>query len=217
MLSQPPQSEAARTPVPIGPATVGEIPALSELLHLRLPMFWMRRMPEPAFREFLARALESPRAVVLLARPPGAERPAGYVFALFDVARFWQGLALHHPRLALSIGYHHVRRTFELRREDERRVATGEADRRLPEFAWAPAGPRNARILGLYVRAEHRRKGIAMDLYLRLFDELAARGCTRVEEYMGADYPEFAGKFPERCGWRQQQCRSGGYRISRSL
>lgn len=67
----------------------------------------------------------------------------------------------------------------------------------LPQFRWSPSAPDAARILGLFVRPDHRRKGLALALYSRLFETLRAAGAATVEEYMGEDYPQYAGKSPQ--------------------
>jgi GNAT superfamily N-acetyltransferase len=108
-------------------------------------------------------------------------------------------------------------RLLALRRDARARALAGDAVAGLPAFSWSPSHRGIARIIGLYVRKEHRRKGIAMELYFKLFDALKENVCFRVEEYMGPDYPQFAGKFPEVCGWQLQQVRSGGYKLSKRL
>jgi GNAT superfamily N-acetyltransferase len=200
----------------IGPAMHEEIGDLISLLYLRPPAFWMRKISAARLRRFLIYAVESRRAVLLLARAPRRNTPAGYVFAIFDPKWFWIGFVFRNPVLALSILLHRLMRLFELRRVLRDRASAGDALAGLPEFSWSPSRPGSARIVGLYVREEHRRKGIAMELYFKLFDALKEKGCSRVEEYMGPDYPQYAGKFPEVCGWQLQQCSSGGYKISKS-
>jgi hypothetical protein len=205
------QDEAAGAAPPIGLATVGEVDGLIALLRLRPPAFWMRRIEDPVLARFVAHAISDPRCVILVARAAGEEVPAGYLFSIRDPRRFWHGFVARHPIIALSILYHQLSRRVALRRLEKG------GDPSLPAFSWSPASPDVARVLGLYVRAEHRRKGIALELYFRLFSELLARRCRRVEEYMGPDYPHYAGKLPEVCGWQLQKCRCGGYKITKDL
>jgi hypothetical protein len=212
-----PESAPADSAVQIAPAALEEIEGLIELLYLRPPAFWMRKVSRDRLKTFLKYALESSRAFTLLARAPGESSPAGYVFAITDARRFWTGFALGSPGIALAILFHRLVRLLDLRRQIKDRADLGDATAGLPAFSWSHSRRDNARIIGLYVRKEHRRKGIAMDLYFKLFDALKGRSCSKVEEYMGADYPQFAGKFPEVCGWRLQQCSSGGYKLSKSL
>ena len=87
----------------------------------------------------------------------------------------------------------------------------------LPPFAWAPSARSAARVIGLFVRPEHRHKGVALSLYSGLFDALKAKGVALVEEYMGPDYAQYAGTFPEASGWRLQQCRCRGYKLAKEL
>lgn len=202
---------------PIGAARVDETDAVIDLLMLRIPAFWMRQVTREDLRTFVRAAILSPRTAVLVARPEGALIPAGYVFAIFDVRTFWLRFALAHPTLSAKILYHRVVRAASLRAASRRRQREGQVDPTLPPFAWSPSDPRDARILGLYVRAEHRRKGIAMQLYFELFDVLTRCGCRRVEEYMGPDYPQYAGKFPEVCGFDLQQCACTGFKITKDL
>jgi GNAT superfamily N-acetyltransferase len=200
-------------PVRIDPARKDDIGGVAELLNLRPPSYWMRMLSDDGLRAFLEYSTSSPRSTLLVARPQGEPAPAGYVFAISDPRRFWAGFALRSPALARDILYHRLRRSLELRREARRRAPASA----LPAFAWSPSHPRVARILGLYVRREHRRKGIAMKLYFSLFETLKRTGGIKVEEYMGPDYPQYAGRFPDACGWRIQPCSSGGYKISKEL
>jgi GNAT superfamily N-acetyltransferase len=199
------------------PATLDDMDGIIELLYLRPPAFWMRKISRSDLKTFLKYALASPRAFFLLARAPGEDNPAGYVFAIVDAKRFWAGLAFADPGLTLSIMLHRLVRLLDLHRETKHRAEAGDAIAYLPAFTWSPSHRGIARIIGLYVRKEHRRKGIAMELYFKLFDVLKENDCFKVEEYMGPDYPQFAGKFPEVCGWRLQQCSSGGYKLDKSL
>jgi GNAT superfamily N-acetyltransferase len=201
--------------VHLGPVKREEIDGVIELLYLRPPAFWMRKVSIVRLRIFLEYAIKSSRCVLLVARSPGEGVPAGYVLAVFDPRRFWIGFALGNPAVACSIAFHRLLRLLALRREI--RAQAGGVTAGLPAFSWSPSQPDVARIIGLYVRKEHRRKGIAMNLYFKLFDALKEKGCAKVEEYMGPDYPQYAGKFPDVCGWRLQQCDSGGYKISKSL
>jgi GNAT superfamily N-acetyltransferase len=203
--------------VPVGPATLEEIDGIIQLLYLRPPAFWMRGVSIGRLRTFLNYAIRSPRSVILLARAPAEDVPAGYVFAVFDPKWFWIGFALQYPAITLSILFLRLMRLLHLRREIRTRASAGDAVAGLPAFSWSPSHRGIARIIGLYVRKEHRRKGIAMDLYFKLFDALKEKVCFRVEEYMGPDYPQFAGKFPEVCGWQLQQCSSGGYKLNKNL
>jgi hypothetical protein len=184
---------------------------------LRPPSFWMRKISSADLRTFLRYAVESPRSVIMLARPSGEELPAGYVFAIFDPKWFWIRFAFQNPGIMRSILFHRLMRRYEIRQEIRRNASEAAVTARFPEFSWSPGHRGIARILGLYVRKEHRRKGIAMDLYFKLFDVLKEGGGFKVEEYMGPDYPEYAGKFPQVCGWQLEQCSSGGYKISKSL
>jgi GNAT superfamily N-acetyltransferase len=209
------ENETAASTVSIGPATHADIDGIIELLYLRPPAFWMRKISIDHLRTFMGYAIKSPRSVLLLARSPGESVPAGYVFAVFDPRWFWIGFAVGNPPIACSIAFHRLLRLLALRREI--RAQAGGVTAGLPAFSWSPSRPDAARIIGLYVRKEHRRKGIAMDLYFKLFDALKEKACAKVEEYMGPDYPQYAGTFPEVCGWRLQPCDSGGYKISKSL
>ena len=208
---------SAGTPVHFGPATAAEIGGIIELLKLRPPCFWMTKISAADLRTFLRYALESPRSVIMLARPKGEELPAGYVFAIFDPKWFWINFAFQNPGIMRSILFHRLMRRYEIRQEIRKNAREGVSTARFPEFSWSPGHRGIARILGLYVRKEHRRKGIAMDLYFKLFDVLREGGGFKVEEYMGPDYPQYAGRFPQVCGWQLEQCSSGGYKISKSL
>jgi GNAT superfamily N-acetyltransferase len=212
-----PNGEAPGAANHISPATLDETGGIIELLHLRPPAYWMRSMSDAELRTFVRFALASPRSVLLLARAPGDPVPAGYVFAVFDPRWFWASFAVKHSSITRSIVVRRALRLLELRREIKVRALAGDSAAGLPPFSWSPSHRGIARIIGLYVRKEHRRKGIAMSLYFKLFDALKEKECFSVEEYMGPDYPQFAGKFPEVCGWRLQQCSSGGYKISKNL
>lgn len=204
------------TATPIQAAAPGDIDGIIRLLHARPPAYWMTRVAESGLRTFLAHVIESGRATLLVARAPEAAEPAGYVLAIQDARAFWLLFALKHPALALEICCLRVLRLSERRRATAQRPKAREA-LVLPEFAWSPSDPRSARIVGLFVSEEFRRRGIAMDLYFKLFEALKKKGATLVEEYMGEDYMEYAGKFPEVCGWRPQTCRCGGYKIAKEL
>lgn len=204
------ENGSGAAPLVIGPAAPEDVGGLVELLNLRPPCYWMRRLAPAELRDFARHAVESAHSVVLMARPRSGDAPAGYVLAVADSARFWVGFALSKPSLARSIAAHRLARTIELSRRTK-------ADADLPAFSWSPLRRGRARILGLYVRKEHHAKGVAMDLYFKLFDSLKEKGCERVEEYAAPDYAEFAGKFPKVCGWDLQPCACGGYKISRTL
>lgn len=211
------ENNGSETSFPIGRAAGEDVDALIELLRLRPSAFWMRRKTDGELRLFLTHALDDPRCVLLVARPNGGGRPAGYVLATSDTNRFWLGFALRNPALALTISVARLARLRERGKEIERRSVGGDQAAAVPGFSWTASGPANARIMGLYVRAEHRRNGIAMGLYFELFSALKTKGIARVEEYMGPDYLEYAGKFPQTCGWELQRCRCSGYKISKIL
>ncbi len=196
-------------------ATRDDVGGLIELLNARPPAFWMRKVGDEDLRKFLRSAVQSPRCVLLAARAPGEAVPAGYIFAVLDTRRFWSGFVLRNPALALKISVHRARRLRERRREIDGR-AGGDAAA-LPPFAWAPSARSAARVIGLFVRPEHRHKGVALSLYSGLFDALKAKGVALVEEYMGPDYAQYAGTFPEASGWRLQQCRCRGYKLAKEL
>ena len=212
--SSSPQGAVPGSTMQIEPATPEDLDGVVELLNARPPAFWMRNVSDADLRTFLRYAVASDRAVLLLARTADSGS-AGYVFAVLDPRRFWLGFALRNQGLARKIMFYRLRRILERRRDLTRREHEDAGG--LPLFSWAPSRPDNARIIGLYVRKEQRRKGIAMELYLKLFAALKEKGGRRVEEYMGADYPQFAGKFPEVCGWLLQKCRCGGYKLSKTL
>ena len=203
--------DARESEPPIGPAGSDEIDAIIELLKLMPPTSWIMKLSRPALTRFLGYSIKSRRAVLLLARSRDEIRPAGYVFAISDPRWFWIDFAARHPADALAILFHRSRRIFA-----QRRAASAHASG-LPAFAWSESSPRTARILGLCVYPDQRRRGIAMNLYFKLFDALRELGCTKVEEYMGPNYPQYAGKFPEVCGWQLQPCSRGGYKITKAL
>jgi hypothetical protein len=208
-----PETEAPGPDIHCGQASRADVDGIEDLIRLRPPAYWMRKIPAAGLRDFLDYALRSPHAVILAARTRNDAPPAGYVFAITDSIRFWAGFSLRSPFLAGAIVYHRLARLRELRRRNQARA--GRAG--LPRFSWSPSRLGYARIIGLYVRAEHHHKGVAMDLYFLLFEVLKERGCPRVEEYAAPDYAEFAGKFPKVCGWSLQACDCGGYKISRAL
>jgi ribosomal protein S18 acetylase RimI-like enzyme len=203
--------------VPIGAATREDIGWLVAHLSERAPAHWMRCVPQADLRRFLVYAAESRRCALLLARPAGEAAPAGYVFAVLDTRGFWLGFALRHPVSAQKIFLQSLYRSLERRHEISRRTRAGVGADELPAFAWSPSHPSAARIIGLHVKAEHRRKGIATDLYFKLFAVLTEKGAAQVEEYMSPNYTKHVGKFPEVCGWRLQKCRCEGYKITKTL
>ena len=203
--------------IEISPASAAELGGLKTLLGMRWPSYWMRKVPESSLDAFLQYAVESARSVILLARAAGDRMPVGYVFATLDPRWFWTGFALRNPLTTHAIVAVRLLRRLELKRKRGQVHKQGDGASGLPDFAWTPSAPTVARILGLYVRHDHRRKGIAMGLYFKLFEALKAKGVRRVEEYMGPDYPRYAGRFPEACGWSLQRCSSGGYKISKQL
>ena len=150
--------------VRIGTATREEIGWIAELLKERAPAFWMRRVPQADLRSFLKYAVESHRCALLLARPAGEPAPVGYVFAVLDARGFWLGFALKNPVIAQKIFFHRLRRNLERSQETARRESAGGDEDALPSFAWSPSHPTAARIIGLHVSKEHRRKGIATRL-----------------------------------------------------
>lgn len=201
----------------ICPATREDIGGLIELLRLRPPMHWIVKVSDARLAEFLEYAVKSPRAVLLAARAPGDAKPAGYVLSALDAKRFWFHFGLRKPVAAQAIAVHRLRRLFELRRRINRVNSDGGAYAGLPPFAWTASDPGCARILGIFVRREHRRKGIAGALYAGLLEEVKARGGRLVEAYLGPDYARDAGSFPEACGWDLRRCDSGGFKVSKSL
>lgn len=211
-------SQATKDPtIEIGPATALELGGLKTLLGLRWPSYWMKKVPDSSLDAFLQYAVDSARSVILLARAAGDRLPAGYVFATLDPRWFWTGFAVRNPLTTHAIVAARLMRRLELKRRRQRLQKQGDGASGLPDFSWTPSAPSVARVLGLYVRQEHRRKGVAMALYFELFEALKAKGVSRVEEYMGPDYPQYAGKFPQTCGWSLQKCSSGGYKISKEL
>ena len=210
-------AQRTRVGVEVGPAEPEELDGVLELLKLRIPAYWMRSVSDESLRAFLRHALKSPLCVLLAARAPDGANPAGYILAVRDARRFWLGFWLGHPLLASRIAALRLARLRERRRQADRRPVLDPSGQALPLFSWAPSSPRASRIVGLFVRPEHRRKGIAMELYFKLFGALEQLGAERVEEYMGPDYLDYAGKFPEVCGWKPQRCRCGGYKLSKTL
>lgn len=201
--------DAAKRPLEIRPATRADVPAVIDLIYRRPPCAWMKSLSTPSLAVFLNYAAGEARSVLTLALAPGDGAPAGYAFAVPDPAAFWLGFALESPVIAQTIWFLRRRRAAERRRE------LGGLLR--PDFAWAPAARGRARILGLYVRLEHRERGVARALYADLFARLKARGVSLVEEHVGLDYPLAAGRFPSGFGWRLEACGCGGRKVSKSL
>ncbi|HXT01514.1 MAG TPA: GNAT family N-acetyltransferase, partial [Elusimicrobiota bacterium] len=196
-------------PLDIRPATREDVPAVIDLLYRRPPCAWMKNLSTPSLAVFLRYAVGESRAVLPLARADGERAPAGYALAIPDPGAFWLGFALENPVIAQTIWFFRRRRAAELRRE----LAGGAR----PEFSWAPPARARARILGLYVRLEHRERGVARALYADMFARLKARGITLVEEHVSPDYPLAAGRFPGGFGWRLEACGCGGRKVSKSL
>lgn len=202
-------TEDAANRLEIRPATREDVPAVVDLISRRPPCSWMKSLSTESLAVFLRYAVGESRAVVPLARAAGERAPAGYALAVPDPAAFWLGFALENPLIAQTILFYRRRRAAEIRREL--------AGSRRPEFSWAPPARARARILGLYVRLEHRERGVARALYLELFERLKARGVTFVEEHVSLDYPLAAGRFPGGFGWRLEACGCGGRKVSKSL
>ncbi len=200
--------------VPAGPA---DIEGVEKLMFLKPPMAWIKRGSPGHAKTFLEYSVDSHFCVMLVAHPHGNSEVAGYVLSVFDSNRFWQGFSLRNPVTMTAIMYHRLRRICSLNVERRRRLFANGNDAHLPFFSWSSSGPETARIIGIYVNQDYRRQGIATQLYLKLFDTLRAKGCLKVEEYMGPDYFSFAGKFPETLGWHVQQLRDAGYKITKSL
>lgn len=209
-------TEASRE-IDFVPAARTEVDGVVELMLLRPPAYWMRSVSVADLRAFLQYSAECAYSVLLVARPKNAASPAGYAFTITNTPRFWRGFALGNPALARSIVFHRLRRLRELRRRGARRASAGGGAAGLPAFSWSPGRLGYARIIGVYVRKEYRDQPIAMYLYFSLFDVLKAKGCARVEEYAAPDYADWAGNFPEVCGWSLQPCACGGYKISRAI
>ena len=201
--------DAANRPLDIRPATRDDVPAVIDFIYRRPPCSWMRNLSTPSLAAFLRYAVSESRAVLPLARVPGEKAPAGYALAIPDPGAFWLGFALESPLIAQTIWF------YRRRREAERRLERGRLRR--PEFSWAPPARARARILGLYVRLEHRERGVARALYADLFERLKARGVSLVEEHVSPDYPLAAGRFPGGFGWRLEACGCGGRKASKSL
>lgn len=200
-----------------GPAQPAEIDGIIDLMLVRPPAYWMRKVSQSEIRAFVTYAVAHRKAVIMTARPQGGLSPIGYVFAILDSRGFWSGFFIRNPLLAVWIVFHRLMRLRQRRRKEQNRVKRNPATAGLPAFAWSPSREACARIIGLYVRKEYHDQGIAMDLYFSLFDALRARNCARVEEYAAPNYADFAGKFPKVCGWSLQPCVCGGYKISRTL
>ena len=66
------------------------------------------------------------------------------------------------------------------------------------------------------MREKHRGKGVATKLYFSLFEMLKDRNCSLVEEYMGPDYCQYAGKETD-IGWQYQQVKGAGYKLTKHL
>jgi ribosomal protein S18 acetylase RimI-like enzyme len=206
------------TPVTIAPAQRADIGGVIKLLTARAPSHWISKVSDADLRSFVEYVLGSRRSILLVAHPTGEVGPAGYVFAVLDARWFWILFALRHPLIAQKISFIRVRRIFERRQNEEPRApaVVGAMDS-LPQFAWSPSHPRVARILGLYVHEDHRRKDIPMNLYFNLFAALEERGAVHVEEYLAVNHAQYMGKFPEDCGWRLQKCRCEGHKITKPL
>lgn len=201
--------DAANRPLEIRPATREDVPAVIDFIYRRPPCSWMKSLSTASLTVFLRYAVGESRAVLPLARVAGERGPAGYALAIPDPGAFWLGFALESPLIAETIWFFRRRRAAERRREL--------AGRARPEFSWAPPGRAHARILGVYVRPEHRERGVARALYAEMFERLKARGVTLVEEHVSPDYPLAAGRFPGGFGWRLEACGCGGRKVSKSL
>lgn len=200
---------------PIEQPRQDDVPALVELFLARPPAYWMGRVSQPALRAFLAHAIQNPRSLLLVARSAQPDAPlAGYVLAISDAVRFWLDFSLRNPFVAQNAFMHHSLRALERRKNVEAQPSGGED---LPLFDWSPSGASSARIIGLYIRPEHERKGISMDLYFGLVERLRERGIEKVEEYMNPEFSETAKKFFEMCGWKIQPCRCRGYKLTKRL
>jgi len=199
----------------IEPASLADIGGLVELLNLKRPTAWIKKISLSGLKRFLEYSIDNPRSIILLARSDN-DNAAGYVFSTIDTGRFWLGFALRHPATMLAIMYYRLRNIVELKIQRKNKTPEQEGDAHLPGFSWSPNGPGAARIVGILVRKEHRGKGVATKLYYRLFEALKEKKCVKVEEYMGPDYDQFAGKF-HNCGWDLQQLRGAGYKMTKLL
>lgn len=193
-----------------------DLPGLLELVTERPPAYWMTQVSESALMTFLSHSLLSPRSVLLIARSPAQQALAGYVLAISDARRFWLEFALRNPVVAQRAFVHRTLRTFELRKRAQDQ-AQGDGVEELPLFDWSPSRPGAARIVGLFVRKEHERKGVSMDLYFKLCETLEEKGVDLVEEYMTSDFPHTAQQFFELCGWDIEKCRCQGYKLTKKL
>ena len=199
----------------IEPAIQADIDGLVDLLYLKRPTVWVQRMSRGGLKKFLEYSIDNPRCVVLMARS-GNDNAAGYIFSTIDTGQFWRGFAIRNPAIMLAIMYYRLQRAVERKSQRNDWAPKQEGDAHLPAFSWSTNGPGTARIVGLFVRSEHRGRGVATNLYKRLFEALKEKKCVKVEEYMGPDYDEFVGKF-HNCGWDLQKLNNGGYKLTKHL
>jgi|GEM_PF-6220700 len=188
----------------IEPAGPADIAGLVELLNIKHPTAWIKRISHAGLQKFLRYSINNLRSVILMARMDD-DRSAGYIFSTFDTKRFWLGFSSRYPVTMSRIISYRLRGLYNAykRRNHEQGNLS-----HLPGFSWSPSGPGTARIMGTLVRKEHRGKGVATELYKRLFDALREKKCYKIEEYMGPDYCDFVGKYQD-CGWDFQQLNKG--------
>ncbi len=118
--------------------------------------------------------------------------------------RYWRDFAPRHPRVALEIATHRVRRELRrrFRRPDEpaarddgtrsQRVSEARAliaDRIEPRArqAWSDDDPRIAKVMYVAVDPAARQGGVGTELYRWFFRELARRGFVRCDAQVSED------------------------------
>jgi ribosomal protein S18 acetylase RimI-like enzyme len=140
------------------------------------------------YRALCRDALRGGQVVSLVAEDGG--QLAGFVTALIDSGAYWKGLAWWRPALALRILIGRMLR----RKAAHAGAGGGYADdiRALFEAGrapgtWAESSARIAKIQFIGVAEAFRGRGVGVELYRRLAEELRGRGLERIDARIGVE------------------------------
>ena len=117
--------------------------------------------------------------VIIVRRNDAAGRLIGMAVAIRDMQHYRLRMLLRFPITGLYVLWRRL-----LSRTKRARRPQGEVRLPFPE-RWSTRGRDIAHILTIVVAPEHRKRGVASQLYADLFTELIGRGVTRVIARVG--------------------------------
>jgi len=160
-------------------------------------------------------ALRGHNVVIILAL--SQVTPVGYVIAVIDWRAYWRRFLPRCPLLATVILAARFRKSlFKKAYGPDSSAEARPRDQSSARRTWTDSSRTIAKVVHIGVAPDKRGRGIAEQLYLRLFQELKHEGVVRIDATMSADNSDSI-RLHKKTGWTLERTKTESFFGTRDI